>query len=111
MSNLNKFIFSDVNFGFASPSEYENPILQKSESSKQLERSGSTHSGSSLGTPQSAPIIKETASPFAAPQTPPTVSRSPSVSPGTSSSNLNVGAPLAERYYFSISFYSSYFFV
>ncbi|XP_060581327.1 rho GTPase-activating protein 44-like isoform X5 [Ruditapes philippinarum] len=88
----------DINFQCVTPQESntppfpKTPIETQSHDHAQLERTGSNQSSSSHGTPHSSPAAnQDTGSPV----TPASGSRSPSVSPAVSSSNLQ-GAPLAE---------------
>ncbi|XP_060581324.1 rho GTPase-activating protein 44-like isoform X2 [Ruditapes philippinarum] len=88
----------NINFQCVTPQESntppfpKTPIETQSHDHAQLERTGSNQSSSSHGTPHSSPAAnQDTGSPV----TPASGSRSPSVSPAVSSSNLQ-GAPLAE---------------
>ncbi|XP_053393123.1 rho GTPase-activating protein 17-like isoform X6 [Mercenaria mercenaria] len=85
----------DINFTCGTPQDNGSPQFPKpaeTQDHSRLERTGSDQSSSSHGTPQSSPATnQDTASPV----TPASGSRSPSVSPAVSSSNLQ-GAPLAE---------------
>ncbi|XP_060581329.1 rho GTPase-activating protein 44-like isoform X7 [Ruditapes philippinarum] len=92
------FFPGDINFQCVTPQESntppfpKTPIETQSHDHAQLERTGSNQSSSSHGTPHSSPAAnQDTGSPV----TPASGSRSPSVSPAVSSSNLQ-GAPLAE---------------
>lgn len=89
---------SDINFGVTSPAS-ESPAYKPGDVHDKhgLERTASNHSTSSHGTPQSSPAgSQEAPNPIVTPPTPPAASRSPSVSPAVSNTNLT-GAPLAER--------------
>ncbi|XP_053393124.1 rho GTPase-activating protein 44-like isoform X7 [Mercenaria mercenaria] len=89
------FFPGDINFTCGTPQDNGSPQFPKpaeTQDHSRLERTGSDQSSSSHGTPQSSPATnQDTASPV----TPASGSRSPSVSPAVSSSNLQ-GAPLAE---------------
>lgn len=92
------FFPGDINFQCVTPQESntppfpKTPIETQAHDHAQLERTGSNQSSSSHGTPHSSPAAnQDTGSPV----TPASGSRSPSVSPAVSSSNLQ-GAPLAE---------------